>query len=89
MEAKFEEFTSATKVCEWLDEHPDAHIIGMTQYRWGFTIFYREITNEDYTRASIADIDPHFGVPAPDFMRHVRTAPSVHENAGARPTVVC
>ena len=89
MEARFEEFSSATKVCEWLDKHASAHIIGMTQYRWGFTIFYREITDEDYARASIANIDPNFGVPAKDFMRHVRTAPSVRENAGHRPTVVC
>lgn len=88
-ETKYEYFDKPAKVCKWLDEHPNAHIIAITQDRMWYTIFYKEYTDEDYAREVLAAIDPHFGVPADRIVPHIRTAPSVRKDAVPQPSVVC
>ena len=89
MDTKFEEFSSATRTCKWLNEHPNIHIIAITQAGMWYTIFYKEYTDEDYARETLAAIDPHFGVPTDRIVQPVGTAPSVRKDAVPQPTVVC
>lgn len=42
MKTKYKSFTFLPHLCQWIDEHPNVHIIGITQSWQQYTIFYKE-----------------------------------------------
>lgn len=85
-------FDKDAMVCEWLDKHPGARVIAITQDRMWYTIFYKEYTDEDYMQAASSathDTDSDVTILSDDIMQHIGTALSVRQDAIPQSTVLC
>ena len=89
---QFKLLNGGLKVCMWLDEHPNAHIISITQSNTSYTIFYREYADEDYEREialAIHNSYPNFAISSNDIMQYIESTPNTHKNAIPRPAFLC
>lgn len=92
MNTKYVALKGPADVCKWIDSHPLARIIAITQDRIWHTIFYTDYDDIerlfDHAAAEVQDIDPGFLVPAGDPVP-LKSAPTFHQNAVPQPSTIC